>query len=359
MSHFELSGVTTNTIDLCEGLANIGHDVTLIVGRPHKEYQLKKAHYVQSKGIKLISIPDLHLGTLNKIKAFIYLSTELIKGKYDAIHLESIYLSLIPKILHKKFIVTLHSWGLSKNIFAPRATRIIAISQGMKDEALHRHGYKDEDIYIVLHGVSERFAIPVSTVERDAMKSRFAIPTNKIIIGIVGSVQPRKGHHYLLEAVSRLDINKRENIHIVFCGNPLNSDNEAWINTEIDKYSLNNKVTRIFHTDPLNVYRCLDIFCLPSVWEGFPLVIIEAMLAGNCVIRSNVQGASEQIQNGVTGFTFESQNVEDLKLKLDLLIGNPKLIQQVGMQAQSYALKHFTLNTMAENTAKVYMNVLN
>lgn len=358
LSHFELSGVTTNTIDLCEGLTSIGHNVTLIVGSPNKQHQFEKAEYVESKGIRIIEIPDLHLGVLNKIRAFISLSKELIKGKYDSIHLESIYLSLIPKILHQKFTVTLHSWGLPKNIFAPRATRIIAISQGMKDEALHRHGYKDEDIDIVLHGVSERYSIPVSAKERNLLKSQFGIPTNKIVIGIVASVQPRKGHHYLLEAVSRLDPNKRDKIHIVFCGNPLSDDNEAWINTEINKFSLNAQVTRIAHTDPLNVYRCLDIFCLPSVWEGFPLVAIEAMLAGNCVLRSNVQGAAEQIQDGVTGFTFESENVSDLKLKLESLIDDPGLVQQIGKRGQEYALKHFTLRVMAENTAKVYLKLL-
>lgn len=351
--------MTTNTIDLCEGLVNIGNNVTLIVGSPNEQHQFEKAKYVKSKGIRIIEIPDLHSGVLNKVRAFISLSKELIRGKYDAIHLESIYLSLIPKILHKKFTVTLHSWGLPKNIFAPKATRIIAISQGMKEEAVQRHGYKDEEIDIVLHGVSERFAIPVSAGEREAMKSQYGIPENKIVIGIVGSVQPRKGHHYLLEAVSRLDTTKRERIHLVFCGNPLNKDNEVWINAEIDKYSLKSQVTRIAYTDPINVYRCLDIFCLPSVWEGFPLVAIEAMLAGNCLLRSNVQGAAEQIQNGVTGFTFRSEDVEDLKLKLSSLIETPELIHKVGLQGQHYALKHFTLNTMAENTAKVYLKILN
>ena len=280
------------------------------------------------------------------------------KGKYDVIHLESIYLSLVPKLLHKKFTVTLHSWGLPKNIFAPRATHIIAISEGIKIEAMERHGYREDDIDIVLHGVSERFAVPVSEKQVLDLKQVFCIPTDKIIIGIVGSIQPRKGHHFLLDAVSRMTPENRDKIHLVFCGNPSGAGNEEWINSQISEYHLKSQVTRISHTDPLNIYRCLDIFCLPSVWEGFPLVAIEAMLAGNCVIRSDVQGAAEQIKEGITGFTFESENVEALKVKLSELIKNPEIIHKIGKQGQKFALQNFTLNTMAENTANVYRKII-
>lgn len=159
--------------------------------------------------------------------------------------------------------------------------------------------------------------------------------------------------------MSQLDNEMRERLHLVFCGNPLGAENEKWVENEIAKYSLQNQVTRIGHTDPLNVYRSLDIFCLPSVWEGFALVVIEAILAGNCVLRSNVQGATEQTTDGVTGFTFKSENVADLKSKLEFLLNNPKVIKKIGCQSQAFALKHFTLNTMARNTAEVYSKILN
>lgn len=354
LSHFDLSGVTTNTIDLCEGLVNIGHSVTLLVGNPKADHQKKKAAYLRSKGVSVREIHDLHAGKIDMLKAFFDLSKELLSKRYDAIHLESIYLSFIPKLLRKKFVVTLHSWGLKKNIFAPRATRIIAISKGMQEEAIIRHGYNNADIDIVLHGVSPRFARPISDYERMISKSRYDIPEGKIIIGIVGSIQPRKGHHYLLEAVSSMSDRLKKTVHLVFCGNPITPVEETWINNEIDKYQMRSMVTRISHTDPVDVYPCLDIFCLPSVWEGFALVAIEAMLGGLCVLRSDVQGAAEQIDYGVTGFTFKSGNVEDLREILSNLIANPNMMRKVGRQGQEYALQNFTLNTMAANTIEVY-----
>lgn len=359
LSHFELSGVTTNTIDLCEGLVNIGHNVTLIVGQPKEVYQQEKARYIRSRGVSVIEIPDIHRGKINKVRALFSLLKELSFGHYDVIHMESIYLSFIPKLLHKKFTVTLHSWGLKKNIFAPKATRIIAISQGIKEEALNRHGYKEENIDIVLHGVSERFAEPITETKRKELKVRFGIPEGKTVIGIVGSIQPRKGHQFLLKAVGNLETREKDNIHLVFCGNPIGTEDEIWINNEIQKYKLSNKVTIIPHTDPLDVYRCLDILCLPSVWEGFALVTVEAMLAGNCVLRSDVQGAKEQIQNGITGFTFKSQDVDDLREKLQFIISHPDEIKAVALAGKNYALSHFTLNTMAANTAKVFIKTIN
>jgi glycosyltransferase involved in cell wall biosynthesis len=102
----------------------------------------------------------------------------------------------------------------------------------------------------------------------------------------------------------------------------------------------------------------LDIFCLPSVWEGFPLVVLEAKLAGCCAVRSNVQGAEEQITEGQTGYLFETENPASLQSKLEYLIDNPEQIKQVGYAGREDALKRFTLETMAKNTAKVYRKII-
>lgn len=358
LSHYDLSGVTSNTIDLCEGLKNIGHNVTLIVGHPLDSKENEKSVYAKSKGFNIREMPNPHNGIKERLKSFLFLSKELSEGKYDIIHMESIYLSIIPKLLHKKFTVTLHSWGLKKNIFAPRATRIIAISEGMKQEAITRHGYKESDIDIVLHGVSPRFAEPFTNDDQQSIRKQLELPTDKILIGIVASIEPRKGHHFLLEAVSMLPKEMIDRIHMVFCGNYKGEGSQKWISEQISKFDLDSKVSLLGFQDPLDVYRSLDIFVLPSIWEGFPLTAVEAMLANCCVIRSNVQGAKEQIIDGETGFVFESQNPEALYKTLTALLTDTKLIKQVAANGREYALKNFTLDTMARNTANVYRKIL-
>lgn len=358
LSGYERSGVTSNTIDLCEGLVKIGHDVTLVIGKPEEEYQLEKEMYVISTGVKIEHFTPPRRGLISNFRSVVDLSRILLAGHFDIIHMESIYLSFIPKMLGKKFVTTLHSFGLKKNLFSPRASRLITISEGIKDDAMMRHGYSERTISTVLHGCSLRFAEPYTENEKIDCRRRFGIPVDKTVIGIVGSIEPRKGHHFLLEAVSGLSSGNREKLHLVFCGSPKGNGSEEWIASKIESSGLRSQVTVISHCDPLDVYRSLDIFCLPSVWEGFPLVVVEAMLSGNCVIRSNVQGAKEQIIEGQTGYTFESQKPQKLRQVIEQLLSDKEAIKNIGSYSRKYAMANFSLETMARNTAKVYYEVI-
>lgn len=350
--------MTYNTIDLCEGLAGIGQDVTLIIERPSGDDPKTAVDRLRRAGVRMRFFHPLR-GLAGKIRGLAQLTFFLLSGHYRILHFESIYLTFIPGLLHRRFVLTYHSYGLPKTMLSHKATRLIAISKEMEQDAIRRHGYAPGQISIVHHGVSPRFAEPVSAQRRKELRIGLSIPTDKVIIGIVGSIQPRKGHHFLCEALATMPPEKRALVHLVFCGAPQAPEHAVWIRNVIASAGLQEQVSLIPHRDPLDVYRCLDIFCLPSVWEGFGLVVIEAMLAGNCVIRSDVQGASEQIEEGVNGFTFESENPAALRRCIERLLDNPAEMRRVGAESSRMALQRFTLKQMALNTVKVYNQLLN
>ena len=359
LSHFDKSGVTYNTFDLCEGLAEIGQLVTLVIAKPKSEEEKMLVKRLENKGVNFIFFDSLN-GLKNKIKGFCKIFKAVNSRKFDILHFESIYLTFIPWMARKRAVVTYHSFGLKKKWQAKNVSRLIAISKEIKEDAMRGHGYREDQIDIVLHGVSKRFSTPLSDEEIVSIKLQNGIPEHKIIIGIVGSIQPRKGHHFLLEAVSYLPEKLKKQIHLVFVGNPLPDPSDfSWINSQIEIFDLKSQTTLISHCDTSKIYPILDIFCLPSIWEGFPLVTLEAMLAGCAVIRSNVQGASEQIIEGKTGLTFETENPVDLGKKLEWLIENRSERKRLGKSAQKYALEHFTITEMAKNTLKVYQKVIN
>lgn len=309
-------------------------------------------------GVKLIYFSNVKGSLPERLKAFCVLSKVLVSNRFDILHLESIYLTFVAKILRKRFVLTYHSFGLPNNIFSQHATRLISISDGITEDAMKRHGYKRDEIDIVLHGVSDRFAQRYTPDEQTATRRSLGIPTDKTIIGIVASIEPRKGHHFLLEAVSKLSAEMCENLYIVFCGNYKGANSEEWIQEQIRKFNLSDRVTILGFQDPVQVYQALDLFCLPSIWEGFPLTVVEAMMAGCCVIRSNVQGCREQIIEGVTGYSFETENPDDLSRVLQKVLSSPIKISIIAEKAREYALNKFSLTTMARNTAEVYRRAM-
>lgn len=82
------------------------------------------------------------------------------------------------------------------------------------------------------------------------------------------------------------------------------------------------------------------------------------MLANCCVIRSNTEGANDQIEHRATGFIFENEDIFELSNIISEVVLNDTLRKSIAQRGREYALKNFTSDIMAENTIKVYKKVL-
>jgi glycosyltransferase involved in cell wall biosynthesis len=352
--------MTTNTIDLCEGLVKIGHHVSILVAKPTKDYEYTFQKRLIDNGVKVFNFPSItNSSKSSQVFTTIKIIGHILAHKYDIIHVESPYLTFIPWLLHKKFTSTFHVNDLVPCFYYKNATHLIAISNETKSYAMEHFGFRSEDITIVNHGVSVRFAQKLSEAQKVQIKTKYKIPNDKLIIGFVGSIEPRKGHDILIKAVDNLSDIYRSKVHIVFVGDDKSSGkNTEWLKSLIQSSMISKQISCIGYTDPQPLYQIFDIFCLPSRLEGFPVVTLEALMSGNCVIRSLIEGTFEQIQDGKTGFIFEKDNVTQLRDILSTLISNPSLIEVTAKQGQQDALQRFTLEAMAKNTAKVYHKII-
>lgn len=115
----------------------------------------------------------------------------------------------------------------------------------------------------------------------------------------------------------------------------------------IEEYSklIESPNTRIriapYTASPESYMAASDILVLPSHREGFGVVIIEAAAMGVPAIGSNIYGISDAVQNEVTGFLFEKENVADLFEKMQQLAGNPFLRSSMGVAAALRVKKYF------------------
>ena len=184
------------------------------------------------------------------------------------------------------------------------------------------------------------------------------IPLDKIIIGFVGSIEKRKGHDLLLKAVENLNSTIRNKIHVVFLGSSKDSTTRPWLDGLIETTNTSDVVTSFDYQDPKPFYAMYDIFVLPSRLEGFPLVIIEAMMSECCVIRSNVQGAYDQIDHGINGFIFENNDFKELAKILARVIENKTLMLEIAKKGKEKALSKFTIEAMTKGTLDVYKKII-
>ncbi|MEP6683779.1 MAG: glycosyltransferase, partial [Parafilimonas sp.] len=123
--------------------------------------------------------------------------------------------------------------------------------------------------------------------------------------------------------------------------------------------SIENKIIfENFRTDVADILFSSDIYCLPSLWEGFPIGLLEAMAMCKPVIATKVDGSIEIIQHNKNGMLIDAQNIEMLAETMNNLISNKNLRIQLGKQARNTIIKDFDVCKMTTKIENVYTNIL-
>ena len=364
LSRIEQTGVTTHTLDLTKGLIDEGHKVFLItggkvqednsridafydqfvsLGAQVKEFKTPKGTYLSKAIITVVSI-------FNIIK--------LIKScNPDIIHAQSPYMTFIPWLMGKNFTTTIHNTKLKKNIKFKNPTHLIAISKESEAMSQKVFNIASKDITVVNHGVSERFGISISKNEKNQLKTKYAIPKNKIIVGFVGRLTVDKGCDVLFKAIKNLNESVLSQGHFIFVGSTKDSEDYNWLQQNLAREHIDTFCTIVDFQDPKPFYDIFDIFVLPSRFESFPLVVLEAMMSECATVRSQVEGALEQIDHGVNGMLFPNEDDGALSGILQKLILDDTYRTEIANKGKSKALKEYTIPVMTKNTLKVYNKI--
>lgn len=360
-----LSGLTTHIIELSRELVQRGHNVYIFTSGPelsHSKANLKLIENLQNTGVAIIRIPfpanPRHkISYVFKMMASIpFVHRALIENKIEVIHVHTPVLSFLPAIFGRKYVKTTHI----KNIYLPilnrKATHEITISTEIHEESKDKFGYHDDQVSLIFNGVNTGFAIYADKHQKKLIKDKFGIPHGKVIIGIVGSIHFRKGHDVLINAISKLTAELKKCIHLIIVGDGDN-DEELLLHQLLENNKLLPLSSKFKFQDPKPIYDVVDIFVLPSRLEGFPLVTLEAFMSGCCVVRSNVEGAYDQIKDRETGFIFQSEDSDALSNILQKLIIDKDLRESVAARGRDFALANFTSEIMASKTLEVYQKV--
>lgn len=172
----------------------------------------------------------------------------------------------------------------------------------------------------------------------------------KTIIGTIANLYPTKGISNLILAAEQFKDNK-EIIFIIIGDGPLMES----LKLKVKSLNLEN---RVFLTgqikDASRLLNAFDIFVLPSLKEGFPWALIEAMSAKLPVIATSVGAASEIIEDGKNGFLVESGNSEQIAGKIKDILADDHLRLELGIQAHQTILFKFPLDKMIKQTEELF-----
>ncbi len=221
---------------------------------------------------------------------------------------------------HVPFIITAHGgdvykapfkndkwFQLSKSILE-HADKIITTSIRNFNIITREIGISEQKVYIIGNGFDNT---KFYQMNQRQIREKLSLPQDKKILLSVGNLVEIKGHKYLVEAVNKV-LAKRKDILCIIIGRGIGINS---LQNQIDSLGLNDFIKVINGVDhdevPYWMNAC-DLFVLPSLDEGFPTVIPEALACGKPVIASRVGGIPEIISNNDVGLLVEKKNPDEL-----------------------------------------------
>jgi glycosyltransferase involved in cell wall biosynthesis len=225
---------------------------------------------------------------------------------------------------------------------------VAAVSQAVATQ-LQDAGIAEDKIHTIANGIDiDRFA--------DAEPAWFGgTQSAGKTIGIVARLDLQKGFESLLEAMAALSA-AHPDVRLVIVGE--GPDREI-IKAMAARLQLTSQI--IFagqRGDMPNVYAGFDIFVLPSLNEGLPMTVLEAMAASRPVIASSVGAIPTVVCNGETGLLVPPRNVSALKAALERLLTDSMLRGRLAGNGHDWVRRHFTSDSMAANYLRMYEGVL-
>jgi glycosyltransferase involved in cell wall biosynthesis len=320
------------------------------------------------KNLKRSFNPFKNLFLIFEVKKF------LDKNKFDIIHLNSsnALLAAIGAKLTKnkpKIVFTLHglsilhsnwqkSW-LVKSIYylvlklsLYFVDKIIFVCQHDLDFALKIKLIKKNKCFLIYNGLKSPEFLEKDLAKKFIEKTINQPLNNKIIIGTISRLEYQKNIENLLESAKIL---RRENIiYLVIGDGPERKKIEKLIN----RYQLKNNFFLLGDIPEAAKYlKAFDIFVLPSRYEGFPLVILEAMNARLPIVVTDVGGLKEMIENKKEGILVEAKNPKVLAMAIKELIENKNLARNLAENAYRKVKEMFSLEKMVKETFNLYQEI--
>jgi glycosyltransferase involved in cell wall biosynthesis len=234
-------------------------------------------------------------------------------------------------------------WALKRHI-------LIGVVSNDARSGVIEIGIPPEKMLVVPNGVERAEIIRGEDGEQPLPLQQLGSMAHEFVFGFVGALIPRKGVEYLIQAGRRLAA-WESHWKLWIVGDGPSMPRLERLATEL---GLNNNV-KFFgqRSDARALMRAMDALILPSLTEGLPLVVLEALSMKLPVIATKVGGTPEVLANGA-GLLVAPRDVDELALAMQRLIRNPELVQRLGQRGYERYTRLYTSEIMASNYKEMY-----
>lgn len=211
--------------------------------------------------------------------------------------------------------------------------------------------FPENFIHVIYNGI-----IIHEKVNKINLHERYDLSNGSKIIFSSGRLDFQKGFDLLIDVAVKAKEEGLDWQFIIAGEGKLKNE----LNTQAAKKGVSDMIQLVGFTNEIQTHLdASDVFVLPSRYEGMPNALLEAMAVGKASVATSVNGAPELVEDGKSGFLVESENTDQLYVKIKLLLEDKELNKSMGEQAKKHVMSKFTIVKMIDNLEKLFENQIN
>lgn len=239
---------------------------------------------------------------------------------------------------------------VADRVLAPFTHTAVAVSESVRRFLTMHRSVSPRKIRVVYNGAPLSDFSPASPELVGAARAEFDIPPGSRVAGTIGRLDTQKGITYFLRAARRV-LEERPDVRFLVVGD---GPKKTELESEARELGVGGSVTFLGHRSDVPVVQSLlDVQVFPSLWEGTPLTVFEAMAMGRAIVSTNVDGLGEVLTDGENSLVVEPADPEGLAGAIVTLLSDKELAARLGSGARTQS-RNFDISQTVRNLELLY-----
>lgn len=261
----------------------------------------------------------------------------------------------VPAVASIHNTYTKHKWHrqLANWYLARHTAAIIAGSEEIKQDVV-RYDFVPESLIEVIPN-SVDLARSHSSLSREQARQRLSLPEGAVVLGTVGRLEEQKGHRFLIEALAQLR-QRGMDAYLLLVGDGREAQALKGLSANL---GLEQRVMFLGTRNDLgDLFRAMDLFVMPSLWEGLSLAMLSAMAAGLPVVATSVGGVRQVLGDDEYGFTVPPGDATVLASRIEACLATPEELVRMGEKGRRQICENYSDEAMVRRLEAVYLRAL-
>lgn len=262
----------------------------------------------------------------------------------------------IPNIVHEHAVLDNQPFyqTIADSLLSPLTNKAISVSEPVREFMISKRKIDPKNLETVIIGLPlAKFQAP-KPEEIEAVREELGILPDEKVIALVGRLDTQKGQIYLLQAASSI-LKEFPKTRFLIVGD---GPDMLMLQSYSEQKGIRQQVIFTgFRQDVSILLSLSDIIAMPSLWEGFPLTLLETMNAKKPVVGTPAAGIIDVIRDWETGFIVPFKNSEILAEKIIELLKNRELAQTMGENAWEVC-QNYDISKSVQKLSEIYMQLV-